>query len=519
MQVPVEGCAVDMKRSLAICVYTNTIIAVALGLYFFLVPAGELVWDLRDPGLRGESIPRCAFRWHRALSPKYEEWARDRVRSGRAQSNTADIAGTEWPLFGSVFYLWATEALQEAAEWNPDLCPVPPNRYARGAIEAAAALVADPDHAGWVKQYWGDDYLEHENLFYRMLLISALTSCQKLLGDTRYEELLRWQVGSLANELDESPHGLLDDYPGQCYPVDVVPAIAAIRRADSVLGTDHSQFVARAIRGFEGTRLDSHTGLPAYVVDSQRGRAEDSARGVGLSFMLTWASQIWPQTARDWYAKYERQFWQEGWFLAGFREFPKDIDVGWFNMSDVDAGPIVAGYGVAASAFGVGAARAMGRTDHAYKLTTETLVACWPLPTGTLLVPRILSSVSDAPYLGEAATLFALTRQPIGEVQGSAGARPPLIVYLGVFALSALGIYEITASVRKLRRWRRKDPRCYVPSPQFQTLLWWILLGCAIVMPVAFNGWIALVFLLGALILPRQRNRPVAEAEQAPSSE
>jgi len=43
MQVPVEGCAVDMKRSLAICVYTNTIIAVALGLYFFLVPAGELV--------------------------------------------------------------------------------------------------------------------------------------------------------------------------------------------------------------------------------------------------------------------------------------------------------------------------------------------------------------------------------------------------------------------------------------------------------------------------------------------
>lgn len=496
----------NTRKSLAVCVYVNTVVAVALSLYLFLIPAGELIWDLRDPGLGGESIPRFAFRWHRALSPKYEKWARDRVRSGKAaQLSTADIAGTEWPLFGSVFYLWATEALQEAAQENPGLCQVPPNQYARGAIEAAAALVADPDHAGWVRQHWGEDYLEHENLFYRMLLISALTSCQKLLGDTRYEELLRWQVGSLANELDESPHGLLDDYPGQCYPVDIVPAIAAIQRADAVLGMDHSQFVARAIRGFEDTRLDSHTGLPAYVVDSKSGRAEDSARGVGLSFMLTWAPQLWPQTARDWYIKYAGQFWQEGLFFAGFREFPRDIDVGWLNMSDVDAGPIVAGYGIAASAFGVGAARAMGRTDHAYKLAAQALVASWPLPNGTLLVPRVLSNVSDAPYLGEAATLFALTRRPVVQAQSGGRLRLPMIVYLGVLALLALGAYEVAASIRRLRRWHRKDLAPYVPSPQLQVLIWWILLGCAAVMGVAFGRWIAVIFLLAALILPRQR--------------
>jgi len=507
-----------MRKPLAICVYVNTAIAVALSLYFFLIPAGELAWDLRDPGLRGGEIPRFAFRWHRALSPKYETWARDRVRSGRVQSSTADIAGTEWPLFGSVFYLWATEALQDAVQAKPSLCPVPPNQYARGAIEAAAALVADPDHAGWVKQHWGEDYLEHENLFYRMLLISALTSYQKLLGDTRYEELLRWQVGSLANELDESPHGLLDDYPGQCYPVDIVPAIAAIQRADAVVGMDHSQFVAKAVRGFEDTRLDSHTGLPAYVVDSTTGRAEDSARGVGLSFMLTWAPQLWPQTARDWYAKYTGQFWQEGLLFAGFREFPKDIDVGWFNMSDVDAGPIIGGYGVAASAFGVGATRIMGDTDHAYRLAAQALVASWPLPDGTLLVPRVLSSVSDAPYLGEAATLFALTRTPAMQVQNGAKPRLPLIVHMVVLALLALGVYEIYASALKLRRWRRQDPRCYVPQPQLQVLIWWILLGCAAVMEVAFGGWIALVFLLAALLLPWQRRRVSTEAVEAPSS-
>jgi hypothetical protein len=510
---------VNRRRSLAICIYINTVIAIALSLYLFLIPAGELVWDLRDPGLHGREVPRFAFLWHRALSPKYERWARDRVQSGKAQSNTADIAGTEWPLFGSVFYLWATEALQEAAQENPSICATPPSQYARGAIEAATALVADPNHAGWVRQHWGDGYLDHDNLFYRMLLISALTSYQKLLGDTRYEELLRRQAESLADELDKSPHGLLDDYPGQCYPVDIVPAIAAIQRADAVLGKDHSQFVARAIRGFEGATLDSHTGLPAYVVDSKTGHAVESARGVGLSFMLTWAPQLWTQTAEDWYAKYERQFWQEGLFFAGFREHPKRIDVGWINMGDVDAGPIIAGYGVAACAFGVGAARAMGDTDHAYKLATQALVASWPLPNGTLLMPRALSSISDSPYLGEAAMLFALSRRPVAQVQDREKPRLPAIVYLGVLSLLALGVYGVVASVRKLRRWRRNDLWRYVPLPKLQVLIWWILLGCAAALGVAFGGWFAVVFLPAALILPRQRSRPAEETGQGPLSE
>jgi hypothetical protein len=490
--------------------YVNAALAVALSLYLFVIPAGMLARDLCDPGLRGEQIPRCAFRWHRSLSPRYEKWAKQRIASGRAEYlTTRNIAGTEWPLFGSVFYLWATEALQEATQENPSLCRVPPSQYARGAIEAAAALVADPNHAGWVRQHWGAAYLEKENLFYRMLLISALTSYQKLSRDVKHESLLRGQVESLATELDESPHGLLDDYPGQCYPVDIVPAIAAIRRADAVLGTDHSAFVARAIRGFQGGCLDRHTGLPAYVVDSKTGRAQDSARGVGLSFMLIWAPQLWPQTARDWYAEYEAQFWQQGFWLAGFREYPRDIDPGWFSVKDVDAGPVIGGYGVAASAFGIGAARVLGRADQAYQLTAEGLVASWPLPDGTLLVPRILSSISDAPYLGEAATLFALTRRSLESLQGISKIRLPAAAYVGIAILLAIGTYEIIASLRKLSRWRRNDPPWHTPSPEIQLTIWAILLACVVPVWVAFNVTVALVFLLAALILPWQRRTPV----------
>jgi len=188
-------------------------------------------------------------------------------------------------------------------------------------------------------------------------------------------------------------------------------------------------------------------------------------------------------------------------------------------MSDVDAGPIVAGYGVAASAFGVGAARAMGRMDHAYELAAQALVASWPLPDGTLLAPRVLSNVSDAPYLGEAATLFALTCRPVAQAQSGVKLRLPTIVYLGVLTLLALGVYEIAASVLKLRRWRRGDTRRYVPRPLPQTLAWWILLACAAVTGIAFGGWTAMVFLLAALILPRQRKRPADEGVRIPAAE
>ncbi len=478
---------------------------VLLSLYALLIPAAMLICDLRDPGLYRDEIPRCAFRWHQALSPKYEKWARGRVESGTAtRLTTENISGTEWPVFGSVFYLWATEALQQAFHENPTLAPSPPRVYARGAIEAAAALVADPNHANWVKDHWGDAYLQKENLFYRMLLISGLTSYQKLTGRTHYEALLRSQVESLARELDESPYGLLDDYPGQCYPVDILSAIAAIRRADVVLGTDHTEFAARAIRGFRETRLDENTGLPAYMVDSRTGRAKDSARGVGLSFMLIWAPELWPDVARDWYAKYDRQFWQRGRWLAGFREYPRDIDVGWLTFNDVDAGPVVGGYGAAACAFGVGAARAMGRFDHAYPLAAQAIVGSWPLPDGTLLGPRVLSNLSDAPYLGEAAVLFALTRKPVLATVTASRGGLPLFVYAVTILGLCLGAYEVLATLRRVGRWYRRKAEVLVPIPAAQFVLWWALMLSALSIWFLLSPPVGLVLLLTAQLIPRE---------------
>ena len=106
------------------------------------------------------------------------------MAEGRAAGlSTGDISGTEWPLFGSVFYLWALEDLQSAWDRGDHTGGAEPKVFAKDAIVAASELVVDPKHAAWVKKHWGPEYLHRENVFYRLLVIAALTSRQKLLHD------------------------------------------------------------------------------------------------------------------------------------------------------------------------------------------------------------------------------------------------------------------------------------------------------------------------------------------------
>lgn len=486
--------------------YFNVIVILILSFYFFIIPALQISHNLFDPGLRDGQIPRFTYGWHKSLSGKYAQWAERRVKSGKAAGlEKEDVMGTEWPVFGSVFYLWATEALQNAWELDKSLSSVAPKEYAKESIEAATALITDPEHAAWVKKYWGDDYLKRENLFYRMLLISGMTSYQKLTGDTKYQAFLSEQVESLAAELDASPHGLLDDYPAQCYPVDILPAIANIKRADSALGTDHSEMVARAIRGFEGESLDPETGLTAYNVSSRTGKGYGGARGVGLSFMLTWAPEIWPETAEDWYTKYENHFWQTGWLMSGFREFPKsNTQADW--SFEVDAGPIVGGYGAAANAFGIGAARANGRMDQAYQLSAAALFISWPMPDGTLLVPRIMSNVSESPYLGESALLFGFTRTPQMSIGQEVYARKiPLLVFIGLGVMLVLGLVYILLTIRDIRNVPKRKKERYIPFPKAQLICLGFLYIAVIIIYIRIDLSSSIIVLLVAQLFPRTR--------------
>ena len=253
--------------------------------------------------------------------------------------------------------------------------------------------------------------------------------------------MLRDQVETLAADLDASKFGILDDYPGECYPIDVLATVGFIRRADRVLGTDHSAFVARELRAFSGARADRF-GLPRFRVDLPSGAEVQPSRGIGTSWSLVFAPELWPERGAHWYSTYEANFWDDHGWAAGFREYARGTEPDW--TFEIDAGPVFDGFGTAASAFGLAAARRNGRFDHAFTLSAELAASSWPLPGGTLMLPRAISHAADAPYLGESAILYFLTVQPMdglpivtgGRVTGSVWFA--LLVYFGVTALMAL---------------------------------------------------------------------------------
>ena len=489
---------------ISICRFVNATVMVLIALYFFLIPGVTVVHELSDPNIRSAGIPGTAWKLHRSLSPKYEKWAQSRLDSKRAaELSTANISGTEWPLFGSVFYLWATESLQNAWEKSHSPSAVAPNIYAKGAIEAATRLVIDPTQANWVKIHWGDNYLKTENVFYRMLVISALTSHARLTGEKKYLPLLRDQTDSLSVELDASRHGLLDDYSNECYPGDVLTAIAMIHKADEVLGADHSDFIEREIRGFQNGALDS-LGLVPYLASANLGRPLIPVRGCGNSYVSLFSPDIWPEQARKWYELYAQYFWQESWGCAGFREFPKDLSgSNWYL--DVDAGPVLGGFGCAACAFGVGAARVNGHFEHAYPLTAEMLVTSWPLPNSTRLFPRLLSNAADAPYLGEAAILFNLTRLPAEGVSFNTGGSIPKFVLIYLVLQFGIGLTLLIAPFRSLLSWQKHSASTFVVQPNLQFGIWSSLLIACIVGLFCGKPLMAMLLLVCAQLFPRHK--------------
>ena len=320
----------------------NTGVALFGALYLCLAPAILVGWGVTDPALRGgtpdvdASTPRFARWCHGRLAPRYAGWARERVASGAAGTLTVqDLVETEWPLFGTAFYVWATEAIHGSAK----LRATPLDADTLESMDAALALILDPNHAAWVRDHWGPEYLTTENAFYRMLLVGGLAAHANLTGDMRHRDALDELADNLMADIDDSSYGLLYDYPGECYPGDVLAGIAAVQRADAVLDTDHSVTIAFAVRGFEEP-LVTPSGLPPYSAELHAPPVVGRARGCNNSYVCTFAPELWPEKAQEWYRLHDEQFWQERMGIAGFREYARGSRAREWSVGDMDAGPV-----------------------------------------------------------------------------------------------------------------------------------------------------------------------------------
>jgi len=180
---------------------------------------------------------------------------------------------------------------------------------------------------------------------------------------------VRERAAPLVAALAGSPTGFLESYPGQRWPVDTVVAVAALARADRLVGVPGAAAVVRAWPARADRARDAATGLlpHRFVADPSSVAAGEPPRGTSSVLAALFEPDVDAAAgARD-YAAVVRHFVTRrlGWVAVA--EYPDGAG----GPGDVDSGPLVLGVSFSASVVAIGAARRAGDVALARDLERE----------------------------------------------------------------------------------------------------------------------------------------------------
>jgi hypothetical protein len=173
-----------------------------------------------------------------------------------------------------------------------------------------------------------------------------------------------------------------------------------------------------------------------------REAVEKAAQIVASLVTATWVKTKWGNA-------YEKNFWKDTGWVAGFSEMPRGSQA---DFMDVDSGPVLFDVGSVASAFAIGAAKSVGRIDHAAPLAAEVVAASWPTPFGPL-IPGFMGRVAVKSWsLGEVALLFSMTRPTLAAETVPFEGHTPWIVWALFLVYAGAGSFLIWFEIRSCRR-------------------------------------------------------------------
>jgi hypothetical protein len=183
-------------------------------------------------------------------------------------------------------------------------------------------------------------------------------------------------------------------------------ALAAIRIADALDGSDHSAFFRQWVATAKEKLLDRRTGL---LISSftQRGTPQDGPEGSSIWMAAHCLRLIDPDFAADQYARAKKELARS---LLGFG-FSREWPASWQGPMDVDSGPVVPGLGASASASGLAllAAGEFGDAEFFARLMTSLELGGFPQARGGTL--RYCASNQ----VGDAVVLYAMAVGPLWE--------------------------------------------------------------------------------------------------------
>jgi hypothetical protein len=184
--------------------------------------------------------------------------------------------------------------------------------------------------------------------------LNLLLSLERLLDvNNRHATLNDRVTAALARRLPANDL-LLPSYPHEWFPVDNAAVIGSIALYDRALGkSDHAELVARFCRRLDEKWRDKKTGLLHQTEPHGAPRGSGTALA---SYFLSFADR---RLSSDLLVATSHNLYGEVMGFGAIREYPR----GKAGRGDADSGPLIAGFGVSATGFALGAARAHGDDD------------------------------------------------------------------------------------------------------------------------------------------------------------
>jgi hypothetical protein len=190
-----------------------------------------------------------------------------------------------------------------------------------------------------------------------------------------YKPLLTARIDAMLERMRRSPSLVAESYPDECWLFDHTVALAAIRVADFLDGSDHSAFFREWIAMAKKQLVHPNTGL---LVSSFTTSAQhlDGPEGSSIWMAAHCLRLIDEDFANDQYRRARREL---GATLCGFgwsREWPSS----WTGPTDIDSGAVIPVLGVSAGGSGlafIGAA-AFGDSEFLSQLHTTLEFAAFP---------------------------------------------------------------------------------------------------------------------------------------------
>jgi linalool dehydratase/isomerase-like protein len=238
--------------------------------------------------------------------------------------------------------------------------------------------------------------------------IALMLAARRMVEEKpEYKPLLTERVVLMVRHMKRSPVLSGESYPDECWTFCNTVALAAIRMADALDGSDHSKLAAAWVTRARERLINEKTGL---LVSAYRFTGETKYGPEGSSiWMAAHCLQLIDQDfANDQYARAKKEL---GRSMLGFgyaREWPASEQ----GHVDIDSGPVMPGLQLSPASSGLAMVAASAFGDREYLAQLLTSLRFGGLPART---PDGGLKFCASNQVGDAVALYAVSLGPLWE--------------------------------------------------------------------------------------------------------